>query len=476
MAALAYTIDEWQSSCDMLGKLILPDYEELIEKKDWQTLRMAFGELDAPDLAEILEDLPAEKMGIVFRLLPRDIAADAFEYLPIEQQTELVQTLAGEQLATILNEMAPDDRTRLFEELPAEVTKRILSQLQPDEVKVARALLGYPENSAGRFMTPEYMALKPDMTAKEALEFIRAKGKAAETLNVVYVTDDRGHLLEDLKLATLVLASPDAKVGDIGERELVSIPATMDREDVVKLFEKYDRVALPVTDSRGILLGIITVDDVLDVATQEATEDIQRLGGMEPVELAYLDVGFATLVRKRAGWLAALFIGEMFTATAMTYYENELAKAVVLGLFIPLIISSGGNSGSQATSLIIRSLALGQLALRDWWKVAVREIFSGLALGAFLALIGVTRIILWGSVKHGIYGEHFKLVAVTVGLSLVGVVTFGSLTGSMLPFLLRRLGMDPATASAPFVATLVDVTGLVIYFTFASLVLGGVLL
>jgi len=460
----------------MLGKLILPDYEEMIEKKDWQSLRQAFGELDAPDLAEILEDLPAEKMAIVFRLLPRNVAADAFEYLPIEQQTELVQTLAGEQLATILNEMAPDDRTRLFEELPAEVTKRILSQLSPDEVKVARALLGYPENSAGRFMTPEYMTLRPNMTAKEALEYIRMHGKTAETLNVVYVTDERGHLLEDLKLATLVLAQPDAQVGDIGERELVSIPATMDREDVVKLFEKYDRVALPVTDSRGILLGIITVDDILDVATAEATEDIQRLGGMEPVELAYLDVGFLTLVRKRAGWLAALFIGEMFTATAMTYYENELAKAVVLGLFIPLIISSGGNSGSQATSLIIRSLALGQLGLRDWWRVAVREIFSGLALGAFLAVIGVTRIVLWGSVKHDIYGPHFIMVAVTVGLSLVGVVTFGSLTGSMLPFLLRRLGMDPATASAPFVATLVDVTGLVIYFSFASLVLGGVLL
>jgi magnesium transporter len=473
---LAYTKREWQSSEAMLGKLILPDYEEMIEKKDWQVLREAFSELDAPDLAEILEDLPPEKMGIVFRLLPRDRAAEAFEYLPLEHQTALVQLLAGADLANILNEMAPDDRTRLFEELPAEVTKRILSTLSSDEVRVARALLGYPENSAGRFMTPEYMALKPDMNCVDALAYIRQHGKKAETLNVVYVVDDRGHLLEDLKLATLVLAKSDQMVGDIGERELVSIPATMDREDVVKLFEKYDRVALPVTDSRGILLGIITVDDVLDVATAEATEDIQRLGGMEPVELAYLDVDFTTLVRKRAGWLAALFIGEMFTATAMTFYENEIAKAVVLSLFMPLIISSGGNSGSQATSLIIRSLALGQLTLRDWWRVAVRELFSGFALGSFLACIGVARIIIWGFVKKGIYGPHFVMVALTVGFSLIGVVTFGSLSGSMLPFLLRRLGMDPATASAPFVATLSDVTGLVIYFSVASLILTGVLL
>ena len=460
----------------MLGKLILPDYEGLIENKEWQQLREAFSELDAPDLAEILEDLPADKMGIVFRLLPRDRAADTFEYLPIEQQTELVQMLAGEQLASILNEMSPDDRTRLFEELPAEVTRRILSTLSPDELRIARALLGYPENSAGRFMTPEYMALRPDMTVAQALEYIRKNGKDRETLNVVYVTDEKGRLLEDLKLATLVLADPAARVGDLQDRELVAISATMDREDVVKLFEKYDRVALPVTDTRGILLGIITVDDVLDVQAQEATEDIQKLGGMEPVDLAYLEVGFGTLLRKRAGWLSALFLGEMLTATAMSHYETEIARAVVLALFVPLIISSGGNSGSQATSLIIRALALGQLTLRDWWRVAARELIAGVALGSILGLIGLARILIWGEVQHGIYGEHFVIVGMTVALSLIGVVTFGSMSGAMLPFLLRRLGMDPATASAPFVATLVDVTGLVIYFSVASLVLRGILL
>ncbi len=459
----------------MLGKLILPDYESLIENKEWQALRDAFSELDAPDLAEILEDLPADKMAILFRLMPRDQASAAFEYLPIDQQTQLVQTLAGEQLAAILNEMAPDDRTRLFEELPAEVTKRILSTLSPSELRIARQLLGYPENSAGRFMTPEYMAIRPTMTAAEALGYIRVHGKDRETLNVVYVTDEKGRLLEDLKLASLVLADPGAKVSELSERELVSIPATMDREDVVKLFEKYDRVALPVTDTRGVLLGIITGDDVLDIATQEATEDIQKLGGMEALDAPYLDIGLLQMIKKRGVWLAVLFVGEMFTATAMSHYEHEIARAVVLALFVPLIISSGGNSGSQATSLIIRSLALGELNLRDWWRVAVKEILSGIALGSLLGCIGLTRILLWPT-RNTVYGPHFLVIAITVAISLVGVVTFGTVAGSMLPFLLRRLGLDPATASAPAVATLVDVTGLVIYFSVASVVLKGILL
>ena len=459
----------------MLGKLILPDYVGLIESKDWQALREIFSELDPPDLAEVLEDLPSEMMGIVFRVLPRDRAAEAFEYLPLEQQTELVQTLGNEQLAGLLNEMAPDDRTRLFEELPAAVTKRILVTLRPDELRVARQLLGYPENSAGRFMTPEYMALRPNMSSAEALDHIRKNGRGLETLNVVYVTDERGHLLEDLRLAALVMATPDAKVGELHERELVSIPATMDREDVVKLFEKYDRVALPVTDSRGVLIGIITVDDVLDVATQEASEDIQKLGGTVPLEAPYLDIGLWEMVKKRGVWLSALFIGEMFTATAMAHYETEIARAVVLALFVPLIISSGGNSGSQATSIIIRSLAIGELNMRDWWRVMSREVFSGLALGTLLGCIGMMRILLWPS-RDKIYGPHFFVIALTVALSLIGVVMFGTLAGSMLPFLLRRLGFDPATASAPFVATLVDVTGLVIYFSVASLILRGILL
>ena len=461
----------------MLGTLLKPDYEKLIRDKDWKALRQAFADLEPPDLAEILEDFPVQDSALVFRILPRDQASVIFEYLPLELQTKLVQSLADEQLVKLLNDMSPDDRTRLFEELPPEVTRRALASLTPSELKIARQLLGYPENSAGRYMTTEYMAvrLRPDMTAAEALTYIRKHGKHRETLNVIYVTDDKGKLLDDIKLSTLVMADPEAKIKDLNDGQLFSIPATADRSEVVAAFEKYDRVALPVTDSQGVLLGIITVDDVLDVAEEEATEDIQKLGGMQALEAPYMDSPFLEMIRKRAGWLSVLFIGEMFTATAMGYFEREIARAVVLALFVPLIISSGGNSGSQATSLIIRSLAVRELELRDWWRVAGRELLSGLVLGSILGLIGFLRISLWPA-RTTLYGPHYLWVGTAVAISLIGVVTFGTLCGSMLPFALRRLGLDPAAASAPFVATLVDVTGLVIYFTTASVVLRGLLL
>ncbi len=454
----------------MLGTLLRPDYEKLIRDKDWKKLRAAFDELDAPDLAEIVEDFPLQDSAVIFRILRKERAAELFEYLPLELQTKLVQSLADEQLVKVLNDMAPDDRTRLFEELPPEVTRRALESLSPSELKIARQLLGYPEGSAGRYMTPEYMAVRPDMTAAEALAYIRKHGKHRETLNVIYITDEKGRLVNDLRLATLVMAPPETKVKDIEDRQVVSIPATTGREDVVAEFEKWDRVALPVTDSQGILLGIITVDDVLDVAEEEATEDIQKLGGMQALEAPYMDSPFVDMIKKRAGWLAVLFVGEMLTATAMGYFQHEIEKVVVLALFVPLIISSGGNSGSQATSLIIRSLAVRELEGSDWVRVLRREALSGIVLGSILGLIGFLRIVLWPS-RVAVYGPHFTGVAIAVALSLVGVVTFGTICGSMLPFLLRRLGLDPATASAPFVATLVDVSGLVIYFTTASIVL-----
>ena len=456
----------------MLGTFLKPDVEELITQKDWASLRDVLLDLDPPDVAEVLEDLPPEDSGILFRLLPRDRAATVFEYLPLDQQTELIGTLGAEPLMAVLNEMAPDDRTRLFEELPAEVTRRALATLNPEELKVARQLLGYPERSAGRYMTPDYLAVRPGMTAAEALEYIRQNAKRSETLNVVYVTDERGFLLDDLRLAALVLARPDMPVGELNDRHLVSIPATAPRDEVVAAFEKYDRVALPVTDSQGVLVGIITVDDVLDVAEEEATEDIQKMGGMEALEAPYMESPFGEMVRKRAGWLAVLFLGEMLTATAMGYFEHEIARAVVLATFLPLIISSGGNSGSQATSLIIRSLAVRELELKDWWRVFLRELGSGAVLGLILAVIGATRILAWQHLGFHDYGPHAVAIAFTVGGSLVGVVLLGTLAGSMLPFVLRRVGFDPATASAPAVATLVDVGGLLIYFTLASVLLG----
>jgi magnesium transporter len=459
----------------MLGNLLKPEFEELIQRRDYATLREAFSEMSPPDIAEVIEDLPATESGIIFRVLPRDMATRVFEYLPVDQQTEVVEMLGNEQLVTLLNEMAPDDRTRLFEELPAEVTKRALAILKPDQLQQARQLLGYPENTAGRFMTPSYLALRPHLTAEEALRYIREHGKGIETLNVIYVTDDKGVLLDDIRLAALVMAQPQTKLSDLDDGQVLSIPATADRSEVVAMFEKYDRVALPVIDSQGVLLGIITIDDVLDVAEAKATEDIQGLGGVEALDAPYFDVGFFNMCRKRGGWLSALFLGEMLTATAMGHFEDEIAKAVVLSLFLPLIISSGGNSGSQATSIIIRSLALRDVRLRDWWRVASRELASGLALGILLGCIGFARIVIWAKAFHQ-YGEHYILVATVVAFALVGVVLYGNLVGSMLPFLLRRLGFDPAKASAPFVATLVDVSGLIIYFNIASVVFRGTLL
>ncbi|MDP1821815.1 MAG: magnesium transporter [Archangium sp.] len=465
----------------MLGHLLKPECEELIRKKDWESLRIAFEEVDPADIAEILEDLPPEDSGLIFRILPRNVAGVAFEYLPIDQQTEIVQTLGSEQLKNVLNEMAPDDRTRLFEELPAEVTKRALEQLSADELRVARTLLGYPEDTAGRYMTPEYMALRPTMTAREAIDAIRKYGKGRETLNVLYIIDDRSELRADLRLSELVMADPDAKVGDLPTRQLVAIPATASKDEVISTFEKYDRVALPVTDSKGAMVGIITADDVLDVAAEQATEDIQKLGGLEALEAPYMEISTFEMLRKRGGWLAILLLGGMLTATAMGTFQNELLRAEVLALFLPLIIASGGNSGSQATSLIIRALALREIQLGDWWKVALRELRSGALLGVGLAAIGFLRVVAWewlhrhGVLSHG-YGEHYLLVALTVSVSLVGVVLIGAMIGSMLPFVLRRLGLDPAAASAPFVATIVDVTGIVIYFTVAAFILKTTLL
>jgi magnesium transporter len=456
----------------MLGNLLKPEFDELIRARDWNALREAFTEMDPADVAEVIEDLPAKDSGILFRLLPRDMAALAFEYLPPHQQSEVVSTLGNEELKNLLNEMAPDDRTRLLEELPAEVTRRVLTTLTPAELKVARELLGYPERSAGRYMTPEFLTVPGSLTAAEALDYVRKHGQGRETLNILYIVDEKGRLLDDVRLASLVLSKPDTRLIDIHDRQLVSIPATADREEIIGFFEKYDRVALPVTDSKGVLLGIITHDDVLDVAEEEATEDIQRMGGMEALEAPYLDIGIAGMLSKRVGWLTVLFVGQMLTATAMAHYQDAISKAVFLSAFVPLIISSGGNSGSQATSLIIRALAVRDVALSDWWRVALRESVSGIALGVFLGVLGILRIVLWPG-REDLYGPHFVWVGVAVGFSVVGVVIFGTLCGSMLPFLLRRLGLDPATASAPFVATLVDVTGVIIYSTVASSVLSG---
>ena len=447
----------------------------MIEARDFVALREVFREWAPADLAEVILDLPEDEQVIIFRVLPHDLAADVFEYIGIEEQQKLLRAMAHEQVVGILNEMAPDDRTALLEELPSDAARKLIRFLTPEERRVATALLGYPEDSVGRLMTPDFIAVKEDWTVQEVLDYIRAYGQDSETLNVIYVVDDRGKLIDDIRMREFLLKPLNSPVRELMQKTFVALNVTDSQRDAVNIFRKYDRTALPVIDSTGVLLGIVTIDDMLDVAEQEATEDIQKLGGSEALDAPYLTIRFPHMIRKRAPWLVILFLSEMLTATAMGFFADEIAKAVVLALFVPLIISSGGNSGSQATTIVIRAMALGEVALRDWWQVMRREVFSGLTLGIILGTIGFLRIAVWSTAFH-LYGPHWPLIGLTIFFSLIGVVMWGTLSGSMLPFVLRRVGLDPAAASAPFVATLVDVTGLIIYFTVAFLILRGTLL
>jgi len=459
----------------MVGKILLPEIRDLIAERNFGALRDLFREMPPADVAEVILDLPEDEQVIIFRLLPNALAADVFEYLDAEPQQQLLKAMAHEQVAAILNEMSPDDRTALLEEMPSAAARQLIKVLTPDERRIAQALLGYPEDSVGRLMTPDFIAIHDDWTVREVLDHVREFGRDSETLNVIYVVDERGKLIDDLRMREFLLRPLDAKVSDFRDRTFVALKVNDTQEDALNAFRKYDRAALPVTDSNNVLVGIVTSDDMLDVAEEEATEDIQKFGGMEALDEPYMRISLLRMVRKRAGWLIILFLGEMLTASAMGYYEGEIAKAVVLALFLPLIISSGGNSGSQASTLIIRAMALGEVTLRDWFRVMRKEIMAGLLLGCVLGLIGFLRVALWSQFST-IYGPHWLLVAFTVGLALVGVVLWGSLSGSMLPFILRRVGADPATSSAPFVATLVDVTGLIIYFSIALLIMRGAML
>jgi magnesium transporter len=452
-----------------------PNLDDIFRSRDFAALRESLSRLTPRELAELIGDSPAHEQAVFFRILPRKLAAATFEYLPTEKQSHLLSSMAQSDTAAILNEMSPDDRTMLLEELPAEVTKELLTMLPPEERAVAITLLGYPENSVGRLMTPDYVAVRPEWTIRYVLDFIREHGADSETLSNIYVVDERGVLIDDLRIRVFLLASPYKSVLDVMDHRFVALKATDDQETAVAVFRREDRTALPVTDTTGVLIGIVTIDDVLDVADIEATEDIQKIGGMEALDEPYMRIALGRMIRKRAGWLVILFLGEMLTATAMGFFEEEIKRAVVLALFVPLIISSGGNSGSQAATLVIRALALGEVGVRDWWRVVRREMLSGLALGTILGTIGFLRIALWATFTN-IYGPHWFLVALTVAVTLVGIVLWGTLTGSMLPLVLRRLGFDPAASSAPFVATLVDVTGLLIYFSVAALILHGTLL
>ncbi len=454
---------------------ILSHIQLLISTRRFGDLKKSLQDWHPNDLAELISQLPEQDQAIVFRILPRELSSDTFEYLELETQMNLLKALGHEEVAHVLNEMSADDRTALLEELPGPALKQLLQLLSPEERKVAQSLLGYPKDSVGRLMTPDYVAVKSGCTIQQVLDYIRAHGKNSESLNVVYVIDEQGKLIDDIRIRQILLAPLDQTMASIMDGNYTCLFVTDNKEKATELFKKYDRMALPVVNSERFLIGIVTVDDVIDIVEEAYTEDLQKFGGVEASDYPYISTPLISMIRHRAGWLVILFLGEMLTATAMAFFEGEIAKAVVLAVFIPLIISSGGNSGSQAATLIIRSMVIGELRLSDWFRVLRRELSSGLLLGVILGMIGFFRIFVWSQFSS-IYGPHWMLVAFTVSFSLVGVVTWGTVTGSMLPFILKRLNFDPASSSAPFVATLVDVMGLVIYFSVAILILKGTLL
>ena len=432
--------------------------------------------LSAAELTDVWPVLSNPERIESFGLLARAEAEEFFFSLNAQDQSQIIVDLPQEERRSWMRLLAPDDAADLIQAVPAEQRETFLGLLDEATRKEVTALLAYAEDEAGGLMNPRFARVRPDMTVDEAISYLRKQAREhLETIYYVYVLDAQQRLLGVVSFRELFAAPPEKTVRDVMRIGLVKVTEEMDQEMVGHLFAQHDLVAIPVVDAEGRMKGIVTVDDIVDVVREEATEDIHKFGGIQEIDQPYLQIALPRMVYKRAGWLTALFIGEMLTATAMGYFQGEIARAVVLALFIPLIISSGGNSGSQASTLVIRAMALGEVRLRDWWRVVRRELTTGFALGSILGAIGLVRIILWPA-RQTLYGEHFVLVALTVACSLIGVVMWGTIAGSMLPFILRKLGLDPASASAPFVATLVDVSGLVIYFTVASVILKGTLL
>jgi magnesium transporter len=451
------------------------DLATLVQTGDYAGIQASLLHLTPREAADAIVALPPDDRLAAFAVLPHRPAAAVFEYMPEDAQRALSQAMGPKEAAAILNLVADDDRTKFFSTLPPDTTDHIIGLLTPEESAEAAELLKYPPGVVGRLMTMHYIAVGEHWTVGEVLEYVRLHGRDSETLNVIYVVDEMGVLIDDIRIRELLVVPLERKMSELMDRRFVILHANDTQEEALKVFRREDRTALPVVDDAGVLVGIVTVDDILDVASETATREMQKFGGSEALDEPYMQVTFGQMVRKRAGWLIALFLGEMLTATAMGFFEAEIAKAVVLALFVPLIISSGGNSGSQGSTLVIRALAVGDVTLADFWKVIRREILVGIALGVILGAIGFLRISVWSAFSN-LYGPHWPLVATTVALALVGVVLWGTLVGCGLPFVLQRLGFDPATSSAPFVATLVDVTGLIIYFSVGLVVLRGTLL
>jgi len=450
-------------------------FEEVIASEDKLAIQDFLNNQNISDVADLVYENEEYESQIISHLSIHR-AASVFKILDPAEQKRIIKDLPPFKSAELLNELPADDRVSFLEELPNSTVRELIKTLDPDERKITLEMMGYPENSVGRLMTPEYVYVYEYNTVREVIETIRRFGTNSETVDVIYVINYKGELLDDLRIRDVILALPDAKVSELMDGRFIALNANDDQEKANEVFKMNNRVALAVTDNNNILLGIVTIDDVLWIASEEFTEDIQKIGGTEALDEPYLDVSIPKLVKKRVGWLVILLLGEMLTATAMQYFEAEIESATILALFIPLIMSSGGNSGSQASTLIIQAMALGELSISDWWTVMRREIVAGFLLGLVLGAIGFLRILLWQQLGIYDYGVYWQPVGFTVAISLMGIVLWGSLMGSMLPILLKRLKLDPAASSAPFVATLVDVTGIVIYFSVAYFFLKGILL
>lgn len=428
------------------------------------------------DIAETLSELHADERLLAFLKVPKEYKAEVFAHLDPDFQEETIRSIGSDEVSEILNAMTPDDRTALFEDFPDELIKYSINHLNPQERRIALKLLGYHEDSIARMMTPYYIQIRKEWTVQRCLKQIKKVGKKVETLNHLYVVDERNRLIDDLPIGSLLLAEEDSLVSDITDNHFVAITTTTTKEDAVTYFEKYDRTALPIITEAGVLVGIVTIDDILDQIESQNTEDIQKFGGMEALDEPYIQTHWFEMIKKRGLWLLVLFFLQLITASVMGIYENEIEKAVVLALFIPLIISSGGNSGSQAATLIIRAMALQEITIKDWWRVMKKELITGISLGGLLGIIGFFRIMLWHKMGWFDYGDYWFFIGISAGISLAMIVLWGTLSGSMVPFILKKFKLDPATSSAPFVATLVDVTGLIIYFTIAGFFLSGKIL
>ncbi|MEM1330556.1 MAG: magnesium transporter [Planctomycetota bacterium] len=459
--------------------LLLPEVHEFIEQSEYHELRRLLEELAPADVADLIDDLMAEydraEGAIAFRLLRRDEAADVFSELGADEQADLIEQLGADRAVRLVESMDADDRAAFLEEMPAEAATRLIAQLSPEERQTTQAILGYAPDSIGRLMTPDYVRVKPGWTVAHSLDHIRRYGKDAETVHWVFVVDLEGRLIDDLHIRTLLLADPEALIESLMDDRFVALSATEDREEAVYTMNRYDRTAMPVVDTRGLLLGIVTHDDIADVAEEEATEDIQKLGGMEALERPYMQTRVLGMLKKRAGWLIGLFLVQVLTIGVMGYFDQQLEAALVLALFIPMIISAGGNTGTQAASLLIRAIALHELERGDWQRVLGKEMVTGAILGLVLGALGMGVVM---SLHALGFAEtlHAPRVALTIGLSVLGIVLWAVVIGSMFPIVLDRMGLDPATISSPLVATLMDVSGLLIYFGVAMIVLRGTLL